>query len=109
MLYCSAVFPVAQYRGLVSVLDGEENGSGGSVVMPFEIIGSIENVETIAVGGGIREIMRLRRQYGIARWRKLKGIATVRLHSGRICRAEVHWYQAHGNGKKKMKIKRILD
>lgn len=53
--------------------------------MPFEIIGKIENVETITVGGRIRDIMRLRRQYGDGRWRKLKGIAQIRLavRSGR--------------------------
>jgi hypothetical protein len=45
----------------------------------FEIVGKIEDVEIIAVGGRIRDIMRLRRQFGDARWRKLKGIATVHL------------------------------
>jgi hypothetical protein len=53
--------------------------------------------------------MRLRRQFGMANWRKLKGIATVRLQNGRICRAEIHWYEAHGKGKKKIKIKKIID
>ena len=77
--------------------------------MHFEIIGEIENEKTIAVGGRIRDIMRLRHQYGSGRWRKLKGIARVRLQSGRICKAEVHWYEAQGIGKKKMKIKRLLD
>ncbi len=77
--------------------------------MHFEVIGIIENIETIAVGGRIREIMRLRRQYGSGRWRKLKGIARVRLTNGRVRKAEVHWYEAHGIGKKRMKIKRFLD
>ena len=77
--------------------------------MYFEIVGPIEHVETIAVGGRIRDIMRLRSQYGAGRWRKLKGIARVRLANGRVCRAEIHWYEAHGIGKKKMKIKRLLD
>lgn len=77
--------------------------------MHFEVIGTIENIETIAVGGRIREIMRLRRQYGSGRWRKLKGIARVRFISGSVRKAEVHWYEAHGIGKKKMKIKRFLD
>jgi len=77
--------------------------------MNFEIIGNIQEIETIAVGGGIRDIMRLRKQYGYGKWRKLKGIASVRLANGRICRAEVHWYEAHGIGKKKFKIKRFLD
>jgi hypothetical protein len=75
----------------------------------FEIIGEIEKIETIAIGGGIRDIMRIQKQYGPGRWRKLKGIAKVRLESGRVCRAELHWYEAHGIGRKKMKIKRFLD
>lgn len=77
--------------------------------MHFEIIGSIDNIETIAVGGRIDEIMRLRRQYGPGRWRKLKGIARVRLTNGSIRKAEIHWYEAHGIGRKKMKIKLFLD
>ena len=77
--------------------------------MHFEIIGDIQDVETLAVGGRIRDIMRIRKQFGPGRWRKLKGTAKVRLQSGRICSAEVHWYEAHGMGRKKMKIKRFLD
>ena len=77
--------------------------------MYFEIVSGIENVEVIAVGGRIRDIMRLRRQYGSGRWRKLKGIATVRLEDGSLRKAEVHWHEAHGIGRKKMKIKRFLD
>ena len=77
--------------------------------MYFEIIGKIENVEIISVGGSIRDIMRLRKQYGSGRWRKLKGIATVKLENGNSRTAEVHWYEAHGIGKRKMKIKRFLD
>jgi len=77
--------------------------------MYFEIIRDIENIEVIAVGGRIRDIMRLRKQYGFGRWRKLKGIATVRLEDGTLRKAEVHWYEAHGIGRKKMKIKRFLD
>ncbi|MYC75606.1 hypothetical protein F4X10_07585 [Candidatus Poribacteria bacterium] len=77
--------------------------------MPFEIIGAIEDIETIAVGRRIREIRRLREQYGSGRWRKLKGIAYVRLSTSSIRRAEIHWYEAHGIGRKKIKIKRFLD
>lgn len=77
--------------------------------MHFEIVGKIEEVETITVGGRIRDIMRLRRQYGSGRWRKLKGVAKVRLASGNIRRAEIHWYEAHGVGRKKLKIKRFLE
>ena len=77
--------------------------------MYFEIVGDIENTEVIAIGGRIRDIMRLRKQYGFGRWRKLKGIATVRLRDGSLRKAEVHWYEAHGIGRRKMKIKRFLD
>ena len=77
--------------------------------MYFEIVGEIRNVETIAVGGRIKDIMRLRKQFGPGRWRKLKGVATVRLSSGRTRIAEVHWYEAHGIGKRKVKIKGFLD
>lgn len=77
--------------------------------MYFEIIGEIEDIEIIAVGNSIRDIARLREQYGPGRWRKLKGVATVRLFDSRIKKAEIHWYEAHGIGKKKIKIKRYLD
>ncbi|MCD6570512.1 MAG: hypothetical protein J7L53_07395 [Deltaproteobacteria bacterium] len=77
--------------------------------MHFEIIGEINKVETIAVGGKIRDIMRLIKQYGPGRWRKLKGVAKIRLQSGQICNAEIHWYEVHGIGRKKLKIKQILD
>ena len=77
--------------------------------MFFEVVGEIEGIETIAVGRSIRELKRLRRQFGSGRWRKLKGIATVRLPNGRIRKAEVHWYEAHGIGKKKLKIKRYME
>jgi len=77
--------------------------------MHFEIIDEIEKIETIAVAGRIRDIMRLRKQYGSGRWRKMKGVAKVRLQSGNIRKAELHWYEAHGIGKKKLKIKRLLD
>ena len=77
--------------------------------MHFEVLGDIEKIERIAVGMSIRENQRLRKQYGPGRWRKLKGIANVRLRDGRIKKAEIHWYEAHGIGKRKMKIKRYLD
>lgn len=77
--------------------------------MYFEIVGEIEEIETIAIGGRIRDIMRLRRKFGSGRWRKLKGRARVRLANRTTRLAEVHWYEAHGIGRKKMKIKRFLD
>lgn len=77
--------------------------------MAFEIVGEITRVETIAVGKRIGELPRLRRLYGTGRWRKLKGVALVRLGSGRIRKAELHWYEAHGIGRKEIKRKRHLD
>jgi len=77
--------------------------------MTFEIIDKITNIEIIAVGNKIREIARLREEFGQGRWRKLKGETTVRLINGRIRRVEVHWYEAHGIGKRKIKIKGYLD
>ena len=77
--------------------------------MLFEIIGSITNVETIARGQGIRSLAGLRKKYGSGAWRKLKGKATVRLEDGTVHRAEVHWYEAHGIGKKDLKVKTLLD
>lgn len=73
--------------------------------MDFEIVSEITEVETIAVGTGVRDRSRLRKQYGRGRWRKLKGKAFVRLVSGKIRLAEVHWYEAHGIGKKEFKLK----
>ena len=77
--------------------------------MYFEIIETIEEIETMAIGGSIRDIMRLQKQFGRGRWRKIKGVAKVRLQNGQIRKAELHWYEAHGIGKRKMKIKRFLD
>jgi len=76
--------------------------------MDIEVLGAISSVETVAVGNAIRELKRLRRAYGPGRWRKLKGIAKVRLPDGDIREAEVHWYEAHGIGKKEIKVKRLL-
>jgi hypothetical protein len=77
--------------------------------MDVEIITPIERIEIIATGTSIRDIARLRRRYGKGRWRKLKGVAQVRLRSGRIRLAELHWYEAHGIGRKELKRKRYLD
>jgi hypothetical protein len=62
----------------------------------------------IATGKGIRDLRRLRRLYGQGRWRKMKGIARIRLHNGDIRLAELHWYEAHGIGKKEIKRKRYV-
>jgi len=78
-------------------------------MMYFEIVGEISEVELIAAGRGVRRLRFLRRRYGGRHWRKLKGIATVRLGSGIHRRAEIHWYEAHSVGRKGWKIKRFLD
>ena len=77
--------------------------------MDFELVGDLKDVETIAVGNSIRELPRLRRLYGKGRWRKMKGVARIRLRDGRVRRAELHWYEAHGIGKKEFKRKGFLD
>jgi hypothetical protein len=75
----------------------------------FEIIGDITDIETIAAGSSVRILPILRKRYGAGRWRKLKGTATVRLSDGTIRLAEVHWFEAHGIGRRKMRIKYFLD
>ncbi|MBU1616127.1 hypothetical protein KJ693_12580 [bacterium] len=77
--------------------------------MNFEIIGKITQIEAIATGKAIHDIARLRRLYGQGRWRKMKGVALIQLRSGRVCKTELHWYEAHGIGKKEIKRKRYLD
>ena len=76
--------------------------------MYFEVLGTITRPETIASGGKIREIARLRRVYGPWSLEEAEGFATVRLLDGTIMRAEVHWYEAHGLGRKEIKLKQLL-
>lgn len=77
--------------------------------MNFEIISEITEIETMFVGSKIRDLARLKKMYGKGRWRKLKGVAHVRLRSGRIRLAELHGYEAHGIGRKEIKRKLYLD
>lgn len=77
--------------------------------MIFELVGKIENVETIAAGSGIRDVARLRKMYGRGRWRKLKGVGRIRLPDGSEYDAELHWYEAHGIGRKELKVKQLFD
>jgi hypothetical protein len=76
--------------------------------MHFTIVDEVTNVETIAAGREIRELKRLNKVYGQGRWRKRKGLARIRLSDGTLCRAEVHWYEAHGIGAREYKIKSIV-
>ena len=77
--------------------------------MSFEVVGEIEQVETIASGTGVKIRAFLRKVHGRGRWRKRKGVATVRLANGRLRRVELHWYEAHGIGRRDFKIKEYLD
>jgi hypothetical protein len=77
--------------------------------MYFEIVGTITDVEVIARGTSIRELKGLKEQFGGKNWKKMKGVATVRLSDQSERRAEVHWYEAHGVGRRKLKIKHLLD
>ncbi len=77
--------------------------------MNFEIISEITDIESIAVGNSIRDLSRLRKLYGKGRWRKMKGVARVRLANGNERLAELHWYEAHGIGRKEFKRKHYLD
>jgi hypothetical protein len=73
--------------------------------MKFEIVSEISQIETIAEGSAIRVLPLLKKRYGRRRWKKKKGIATIRLENGSYRLAEIHWYEAHGIGKKEEKIK----
>ena len=77
--------------------------------MHFQVLGEITGIEPIATGSRIRILPVLRKRFGRGRWRKLKGIATVQLLDGTTREAEIHWFEAHGLGKKMLRIKRFLD
>ena len=83
--------------------------SGEDRVVRFELVGTIEQIKTIAAGPGVKVRSFLRKTYGRGRWRKLKGVAVVRLPHGKLRRVELHWYEAHGIGKRDIKIKSYLD
>jgi hypothetical protein len=74
-----------------------------------EILSAIRDIEIIAVNTSIRELDRLRRQYGGTRWRKLKGIAFVRTVDGEEFWAEIHYYECHGIGRRDVKVTREIE
>ena len=78
------------------------------MAMEFKILGEIREIETIATGRGVYIRRYLERAYGKGRWRKMKGLATVEFADGTICEAEIHWFEAHGIGRKDSKIKRVI-
>ena len=77
--------------------------------MKFDVIGDLRGIERIASGVAVRDRRRLTREYGRGNWKEMKGFATVRLADGTICDAELHWYEAHGIGKKVIKFKKPID
>jgi hypothetical protein len=94
---------------MFTTVDRRVETGDAEAVMPFEVQGPIRDIETIAVGRAIRELARLRRLYGPGRWRKRKGFADVRLPDGAVRRAEVHWYEATGIGRRELKVKRLVE
>ncbi|MEW5719346.1 MAG: hypothetical protein AB1817_12005 [Chloroflexota bacterium] len=76
--------------------------------MDFEIISEITDIQTIARGNGVRARRYLNRTYGRGAWRKMKGIAWIRL-GDEVHRAELHWYEAHSIGRRDIKRKRFLE
>lgn len=79
------------------------------MLIPFEVISEINDIETFAVGSKIREVARLQETYGKGRWRKCKGTAMIQLSDNALFLAELHWYEAKGIGKKELKIKSLLE
>jgi hypothetical protein len=78
-------------------------------LVDFELVGEISRIEPIAAGRGVRDRRRLDRLYGKGRWRKMKGVGRIRLPDGWVLLAELHWYEAHGIGRKELKAKRYLE
>ena len=77
--------------------------------MKFDVVGQITGIEVVASGSAIRVLRTLRKAYGRGRWRKLKGVATILLPNGALRKVELHWYEAHGIGRRDLKIKRYLE
>jgi hypothetical protein len=77
--------------------------------MDFHLLGDVRDIEPIAANLSIRERKTLMVRFGGRRWRKLKGVAMVRFPNGEVHLAELHWHEAHGVGRRKMKVKRVLD
>ena len=74
----------------------------------LNIVSEITEIDIIAVNTSIRDLARLRKQYGGNRWRKLKGKAYV-IKDGRPVLAEVHWYECAGIGRREERVKFYLE
>jgi hypothetical protein len=75
----------------------------------FTIVGGISNAEIIAGGRSVRIRKHLTQKFGTGRWRKMKGVATIRFDDGTLQRAEFHSFEAHGIGRVYFKRKRNLE
>ena len=95
--------------GYLAVAPELASGYADLMEMDFELLGDIRDIEIMAVNLSIRERQRLKSRFGGRRWRKLNGVALVRFPNGEVHRAELHWYEADGVGRRRMKIKRVLD
>jgi hypothetical protein len=84
-------------------------GAGMEQDHDFRVLTPIEHIETIAIGRAIRELKRLRKKHGGRRWRKKKGEAFVEFYDDGIVLVELHWYEAHGVGRRELKVKRTLE
>jgi hypothetical protein len=73
--------------------------------MKFKVISDITSIQVIAKGSGVDARHELNRLYGRGNWRKLKGITTVEYENGQVWRVELHWFEAHGIGRKRLKVK----
>jgi hypothetical protein len=73
-----------------------------------EILSEIRNKELIAEGCAVKVRKRLGKLYGRGNWKKMKGVARVRLSDGSVRLAEIHWFEAHGIGKRNIKVKYYL-
>ena len=78
------------------------------MMIEFEVLGEIRDIETIPTGRGVRITNHLEHTFGKGHWRKMKGTATVELADGTICEAEIHWFEAHGIGRKDFKVKKVI-
>lgn len=87
----------------------QKNSCTERLLMKFRIIGKVEDKKVIASGNKIKELRRLNKVYGEGNWRKIKGNSMIELEDGSKYQAEIHWYEAHGIGKKEYKIKRFLN
>lgn len=77
--------------------------------MKYRKLTTISEIAIIARGKGVDIRHHLNRTYGQGNWRKLKGVAIIEYEDGSIWRSELHWYEAHGIGRRREKVKRDLE